>query len=243
MNRRETIKNLVIGGVGATFALQSCVTDKEEKVLENPEALADAVEDEGQGYGRTPEEAARDARLKSKTFFSEHEMATIAVLADIIIPADDNYGSATDAEVPAFIEFIAKDIPEHQTPLRGGLMWLDHESNRRFGKRFIKCNRDQQIKIVDDIAYMDTVKPEHLQGATFFNRIRNLVTTGYFTSKIGLEYLGYVGNSPNVWDGVPEDVLNEHGLSYDEKMLRECIKPEERNEIMDWEEYEGNYNS
>lgn len=237
MDRRETIKTLVIGSVGASFVLNGCITDKEEKVLENPEILEDAIEN-GEGYGRTPAEAARDARLRSKTFFSEHEMETIAVLADIIIPADNNFGSATDAEVPKFIEFIVKDMPEHQTPMRGGLMWLDHESNSRFQKVFVDSSRQQKIEIVDDIAYLDHVEPTKKQGAIFFDRMRNLVTTGYFTSKIGLECLGYKGNRPNVWDGVPEEVLKEHGLAYDEKMLRECIKPEERNEVMNWEEYE-----
>ena len=237
MDRRETIKSLVLGSVGASFVLQSCITDENKAALEDGDTLEAVVEEE-KGYGRTPEEAARDAILRSKTFFSTHEMKTIAVLADIIIPADNEFGSATEAEVPEFIEFIVKDIPEHQIPMRGGLMWLDHESNNRFRKVFVDCSRQEKIKIIDDIAYLDHVEPSKKQGAIFFNRVRNLVTTGYFTSKIGLECLGYMGNRPNVWDGVPEEVLVEHGLAYDEKMLRECIKPEERNEVMNWEEYE-----
>ena len=75
-------------------------------------------------------------------------------------------------------------------------------------------------------------------GASFFSRIRNLVTTGYFTSKIGIKYLGYKGNVPNVWDGVPQDVLDKHGLSYSPEMLERSVKPEERGDIMDWTGYE-----
>lgn len=242
MDRRETIKMLVIGGAGASLMLNSCGTDNgDKKIVENPADLK--VSDEpGEGYGRTPAEAARDARIRSETFFTEHEMATIAVLSDIIMPADDKFGSATDAKVPEFMEFIVKDMPSHQIPMRGGLMWLDHESTHRFKKDFKACSHKQQIAIVEDIAYPDDVKPGMQQGATFFNRIRNLVTTGYFTSKIGIDYLGYVGNKPNVWDGVPEEVLKEHGMAYDEKMLAECIKPEERNIIMDWDKYEREHN-
>src|SRR5699024_5815110 len=156
----------------------------------------------------------------------------------IIIPADDVSGSATDADVPDFIEFIVKDMPYHQVPMRGGLMWIDHESNRRFGKEFKSLSHDQQIQIVDDIAYPDHVKPEFTQGATFFSQIRNLVATGFYTSKIGIDDLGYVGNQPNAWDGVPDDVLKEHNKSYREKYMPLFIKPDERNEIMDWSTYE-----
>lgn len=164
-------------------------------------------------------------------------METITILSDYIIPADDSSGSATDAEVPAFIEFITKDIPEHQTPLRGGIMWLNHESNKRFNKTFNKLSDAQHIEIIDDIAYPEEVKPELEQGATFFSRMRNLVATGYFTSKIGIEYLGYKGNIPNAWDGVPQDVLDKHNMAYDENMLKNSIKMEERGEVMDWSNY------
>ncbi|MCQ0111534.1 gluconate 2-dehydrogenase subunit 3 family protein [Zhouia amylolytica] len=234
MDRRKSLKAMVAGTVTSGFMFSGCLTDSEEQVAnETP-----TPEIEESGYGRTPEELARDKELYSKTFFNEHEMATLAVLSDIIIPADETSGSATDAKVPEFLEFIVKDMPHHQTPMRGGLMWLDHESNKRFDKVFKDTPETQQLEIIEDIAYPDDVKPEFLQGAKFFSRIRNLVATGYFTSKEGIEYLGYVGNVPNVWDGVPQDVLDRHKLSYDEKTLNECIKPEERNEIANWDNYD-----
>lgn len=230
MNRRDTIKTLFIGGVGTSLVLTSCLQEQQTPV-------ADLKQGDVLDYGRTPPEAARDERLMSANFFTDDEMETITILSDYIIPADDSSGSATDAEVPAFIEFITKDMPEHQTPLRGGIMWLNHESNKRFNKTFNKLSDAQHIEIIDDIAYPEEVKPQLEQGATFFSRMRNLVATGYFTSKIGIEYLGYKGNIPNAWDGVPQDVLDKHNMAYDENMLKNSIKMEERGEIMDWSNY------
>jgi len=153
--------------------------------------------------------------MKQK-FFTDHELATITILSDIIIPADEVSGSASQAGVPAFIEFIVKDMPQHQLPMRGGLRWLDRESNRRFGKNFKDLSNDQRIKIVDDIAYPHEVKPEFSQGAAFFSLMRNLTATGFYTSEIGVKDIGYVGNTPNVWTGVPKDVLAQYGFTKDD---------------------------
>jgi hypothetical protein len=92
---------------------------------------------------------------------------------------------------------------------------LDSESNKRFGKKFIEITAAQRINIVDDIAYPGTA-PKHLsQGVSFFTLMRNLTATGFFTSKIGIADLEYKGNTPNQWNGVPDDVLKQYGLSYD----------------------------
>ena len=139
-------------------------------------------------------------------------MATITVLGDIIIPKDDHSGSASDAKVPEFIEFIVKDKPEHQTPMRGGIRWLDMQCLRRYQNSFIDCNKEQQIEIVEEIAYPQKAKPEMKQGVAFFNRMRGLTATGFFTSKMGIEDLGYVGNRPNKWEGVPEEIVKQYGL-------------------------------
>ncbi|WP_236970018.1 gluconate 2-dehydrogenase subunit 3 family protein [Membranihabitans marinus] len=238
MDRRETIKSLMVGSFAGSFVLTGCKLDHTESNGEGGEAvLGDGKVDysaPGHGYGRTPEEMEYDLKLLSTTFFTPEEMATIAVLSDIIIPADDTSGSATDAGVPDFIEFIVKDMPYHQVPMRGGLMWLDHESNKRYNKIFVDLSKDEQIAIVEDIAYPDDVKPELSQGAKFFSHIRNLVATGFYTSKIGIDDLGYVGNTPNVWNGVPEDVLAKHNKQYDAEYMDKYIKPEERNEIASW---------
>lgn len=156
-------------------------------------------------------------------FFNEHEMATITVLGDIIIPKDAVSGSASDAKVPEFIEFIVKDMPEHQVPVRGGLRWLDLHSFNKHGKSFVACSKQEQIGIVDEIAYPKKAKPEVSQGVSFFNKMRDLVTTGFYTAEIGVKDLGYMGNQPNQWNGVPDDVLKHHGFAYTEKELKECI--------------------
>lgn len=232
MNRRDSLKTLIIGGAGSGL-LMSCRLDENTDVSQ----LTDIKEKEFD-YGRTPAEEERDEELMSKDFYTDEEMATILVLSDIIMPGDGKYPPASETGVGEFIEFITKDIPEHKIPMRGGLRWLKTESNRRYNKHFTDLSEDEQIAIIEDIAYPNEVKPELRQGAVFFNRIRNLVTTGYFTSKEGIEYLGYMGNKPNMWDGVPQEVLDKHGLSYDEKMLKQSIKPEERNDIETWEGYE-----
>jgi hypothetical protein len=146
------------------------------------------------------------------------------VLTDIIIPKDDVSGSATDAGVPDFIEFIAKDKPTYQTPLRGGLRWLDLQAMRRFDADFASCTPEQQIQIVDEIAFPEKAKPEMRPGVAFFNTMRDLTACGFFTSKIGLEDLGYMGNRPNQWNGVPQEVLDQYGLQYDARTLEISVK-------------------
>lgn len=178
-------------------------------------------------YDRTPEELAHYNKLMSEKFFDEHEMKTISILADIIIPKDETSGSATDAGVPDFIEFIVKDMPQHQVPMRGGLKWLDLQMMRKYDKPFSDCTSEQQIEMIDQIAYPDQAKPEVQQGVAFFNKMRDLTACGFFTSKIGIADLGYAGNQPNKWDGVPQEVLDQYGVEYDERTLNESVKHDE----------------
>ncbi|GAB4250293.1 MAG: gluconate 2-dehydrogenase subunit 3 family protein [Saprospiraceae bacterium] len=208
MNRRESLKFIGVGSITAGMILGSCRPDlPEQGVKEEPEVLE---------AGRQDFEIERDRKLLSEQFFTEHEMATIAVLADIIIPADEKSGSATEAGVPDFIEFIVKDIPEHQVPMRGGLKWLDAECLKRFEKAFVDCSEEEQLQVVDDIAYPNKVKPGMEQGAAFFNRMRDLTATGFFTSEIGLQDLEYMGNRPGTYQGVPPEVLKDFGLENDD---------------------------
>lgn len=241
MDRRETLKTLVVGTFATSFVLTGCNPEHMERPAGDggegtnlAKDLGIDLEAPGHGYGRRPDEQERDKALFARKFFNDHEMATIAVLADIIIPADEVSGSATEAKVPEFIEFIVKDMPYHQVPMRGGLMWIDHESNRRFNKVFKDLSSEQQIEIVEDIAYPDDVKPEFQAGARFFSNVRNLVTTGFYTTRMGIDDLGYVGNQPNAWDGVPEDVQQKHKKFYREEYLPLFLKTEEREEIETW---------
>ena len=206
MNRRKYLQFIGVGTVSTSILWESCKTDAvESEAVEEGFELIEA--------GREAHEINRDRQLLGETFFNEHEMATIAILADIIIPADETSGSATDAGVPDFIEFIVKDMEEHQLPMRGGLRWLDTESLRRFEKTFTECTETQRIEIVDDIAYPNKIKPGMEPGAAFFNRMRDLTATGFFTTEMGINDLGYAGNRPGPWNGPPPEVLEKHGFS------------------------------
>jgi len=215
MDRRKYLKTLAIGSAGAGMLI-SCEPATKKEVVETPAATL--------GYDRTPKEAEYEKKLASEKFFDDHEMATIKVLVDIIIPKDDVSGSATDAGVHDFIEFIVKDKPSYQTPLRGGMKWFDFQCMKRFNNAFVSCSSSQQIEMVDEIAFPEKAKPEMKQGVAFFNTMRDLTATGFFTSKIGIADLGYVGNTPNQWDGVPQEVLDQYGLKYDERTLNESVK-------------------
>ncbi|MXV50258.1 gluconate 2-dehydrogenase subunit 3 family protein [Pedobacter sp. HMF7647] len=204
MNRRESLKALGIATISTGVLVESCKTDKKPQT-DKTTGTADEA-------GRQDYEVERDKKLKAERFFNDHEMATITVLCDIIIPKDAKSGSASDAGVPDFIEFISKDILEHQLPLRGGLKWLDLQALNRFEKPFKDCAEKQQLTIVDEIAYPNKAKPEMQQGVAFFSRMRSLTASGFFSSKMGVEDIGYVGNAPNKWEGVPADVIAQYGL-------------------------------
>ena len=211
MDRRKSIKAMILGTVSTAVLVEACKN--------SATTVAEVNMDD-----RMQEEKDYLVKVKAQpNFFTEHEMATITILSDIIIPKDAVSGSATDAKVPEFIEFIVKDMPDHQVPMRGGLKWLDLHSYKKHAKAFTECSSKEQIGIVDEIAYPQKAAPELAQGVSFFNKIRDLVTTGFYTAEIGVKDLGYMGNVPNIWAGVPDDVLKHHGFAYTEKELKECI--------------------
>lgn len=214
MDRRKYLKTLAVGSLSVPVILESCKTDSKQT-----EPVAGAPT-----FDRTPAEQAHYNKLIAEKFFDAHEMKTISILADIIIPKDETSGSATDARVPDFIEFIVKDMPHHQVPMRGGLKWLDVTCMKRFNTAFSECSSAQQIEMVDEIAFPEKAKPEMQQGVSFFNLMRDLTACGFFTSEIGIKDLGYVGNRPNQWDGVPQEVLDQYGVKYDERTLAESVK-------------------
>ncbi|MFN5423025.1 MAG: gluconate 2-dehydrogenase subunit 3 family protein [bacterium] len=219
MDRRKSLKALAVGTLGGAALLNACKSTADKPTDAASRSLAD-----GFTLDRQPEELAQYNKVVSETFFTKHEMETITILADIIIPKDEISGSASDAKVPDFIEFIAKDMPEHQTPMRGGLMWIDRHSFKKNGKNFKECSGEQQIAIVDEIAYPNKAAKEVAQGVAFFSLMRNLTCTGFYTSQIGVKDIGYAGNQPNQWNGVPDDVLKQYGVAYTEKENKECVK-------------------
>jgi hypothetical protein len=214
MDRRKSLKALLVGSVGAGVFVEACKSSDKKAIADSADAaLADRMQEEKKYL---------ENLNKQENFFTEHEMKTITVLGDIIIPKDAVSGSASEAKVPEFIEFIVKDMPDHQIPMRGGLRWLDMHCLKKTEKAFIDLDAKQQLSIVDEIAYPEKAKPNVKQGVAFFNKIRDLVTTGFFTSEIGVKDLGYMGNTPNQWNGVPADVLKQYNLAYTEKENKEC---------------------
>ncbi len=217
MDRRKSIKAIALGSLSTGLLLDAC-KEPEKKAPETA-----AAQPHPEGPDRMPEEKAHFDRINAEQFFSEAEMTTITLLADIIIPKDEVSGSASEAKVPEFIEFIVKDMPEHQTPMRGGLRWLDLQCLQQFGKAFKDCSASDRINMVDQIAYPEKAKPNMRQGVAFFNLMRDLTCTGFYTSEMGVKDIGYAGNQPNQWNGVPDDVLKQYKLAYTDKELKECI--------------------
>lgn len=218
MDRRSSLKYLALSAFSGVL-LDACKpADKKAAIAAGANGDANVTID------RTAEEAAHEKKMAAEEFFTSHEMATIAILSDIIIPADEVSGSATDAKVPEFIEFIVKDKPEHQVPMRGGLRWVDMQMLTRHGKPFKECSRQEQLALVDAIAYPEKVPAGMQQGVAFFSRMRGLTATGFYTSEIGVKDLGYMGNKPNQWNGVPDDVLKQYNIAYTEKEVKECIQ-------------------
>jgi hypothetical protein len=227
MDRRKLIKLITTGTLAVPAVIAGCKDeDKKPEVAKEPQFNLDRNKDELQ-YEKS--------LLAMGNFFTDHEMATITLLADIIIPKDEVSGSASDAKVPEFIDFIVRDMPEHQTPMRGGLRWLDMQCFKRYEKSFVDCSHQQQMAIVDDIAYPEIeyidekgnkikkgkVKPGREQGVAFFDLVRNI--TAFYTSEIGIKDVGYLGNTPYQWNGVPDDVLKKYNMAYSEKELKECV--------------------
>jgi len=217
MKRRDSLKLIATGAI-ATGTLLACDTKE-------PVAAAGIKEGFPYTLDRSTEELERDkALLEAETFFTPHELATVTLLADIIIPKDEVSGSASDAKVPEFIEFIMKDQPQHKTPMRGGLRWLDVQCLNRYEKPFKECSSVQQMEMVDEIAWPAKAKPAMAQGVAFFSLVRNLTASGFYSCEMGTKDLGYAGNTPNKWNGVPADVLAQYNLSYSEKEIKECVQ-------------------
>lgn len=216
MNRRKSIKALLVGTVSTGVLVEACKSEDKKAVVQDEKAKVSTI-------NRMKEEEEHYKEVISKTFFTPEEMTTITILGDIIIPKDEVSGSASDAKVPEFIEFIVKDQPYHQVPMRGGLRWVDMYCLKNYGKAFKDASHEQQIALVDQIAYPKKAKPEMQQGVSFFSLMRNLVSTGFYTTPMGYKDVGYIGNAPNQWNGVPDDVLKQYGLAYTEKELKECV--------------------
>ena len=208
IDRRTLLRSLIAAPVAAGLAW----TDAEASVAAELAQAAQAAAAKGMPF--------------APKFFTAHEWQTVRLLVDLIIPRDERSGSATDAGVPEFMDFMMIDQPTRQVAMRGGLAWLDHDCERRFDKRFVTCSDAERTTVLDDIAWgidgksgsatpdagSDTTGRRY--GIAFFNSFRDLTAAGFWTTKVGIEDLRYLGNRAVRWNGCPDEALKKLGVSY-----------------------------
>jgi len=175
-------------------------------------------------------QAAAAVQAAAPRFFTQHEWRTLRVLVDYIIPRDDVSGSATDAKVPEYMDYLLaeKDAnPATQVAMRGGLAWIDTESEKRFAKTFVAATDQQRRQILDDIAFPQKAPPGVSHGVAFFNRLRDMTASGFYSSALGWKDLQYIGNVFNPgYDGCPPAALEKLGVTYD--LMTTRVSPEQK---------------
>ncbi|HVO13417.1 MAG TPA: gluconate 2-dehydrogenase subunit 3 family protein [Vicinamibacteria bacterium] len=182
--------------------------------LLSPQALRSAHEHVGRQKA-----AAREGPYQP-TFFTAQEWPAVQLLADAVLPADDRSPGASQAGVPEFIDFVLTDPladPKEretlQTQVRGGLAWLDRECAGRFGRSFVDATEKERAAVLDAIAFPARVAAGLEAGAAFFATFRDLVASGFWTSRVGIDDLQYRGNTYVAeWKGCPPEVLSRLGL-------------------------------
>ena len=193
MNRRDAARLLAVAPVATAFRWA-------------PESVREAAALARQALSGPP--------FQPK-FFTAHEWRTVRILVDLIIPADEQSGSATQAGTPEFIDFMCVDDKNLQIPVRGGLAWLDTASREAFGKAFADGTAGEQTGILDRIAWPRKAKPEDAQGAAFFTGFRDLTASGFYSSRMGVHDLRYLGNTfVHEWNGCPPEALAKLGVRY-----------------------------
>jgi gluconate 2-dehydrogenase subunit 3-like protein len=132
----------------------------------------------------------------SPKFFHPAQYKTLQTLCQTIIPPDSDTGGAIEAGAPEFIDLLTSENPDYQLRLGGGLMWLDQTCTDRYDAAYVDCAPSQQKEILDYISYRKNadVYPSLSQGIDFFALLRGMTADAFFTSEIGIKYLGYVGN-------------------------------------------------
>ena len=197
MNRRDALKAVGLASLASSLGVK---VDHLERVTRAVARLETA------------------AAVAAPTFFKPHEWATVRLLVDYIIPRDDRSGSATDAKVPEFIDFLMADneaSPASRTAMHGGLAWLDNECQHRFGKSFVTSTDAQRRQVLDDIAWPAKARPEMHHGVLFFSHFRDLTASGFFSTQMGWQDAQYKGNvALPAWNGCPPEALKKLGVSY-----------------------------
>ncbi len=197
MNRREVVRLLAVAPLAGAFTWTAAEIDEAWRLV---------------GLERR---AGPRAQAFQPRFFTPHEWETVRLLADLILPRDGRSGSATDAGVPEFIDFLIadRDDERRQTAMRGGLAWVDIQCRERFGHDFPGCADAERRALLDLIAWPAKAPPELSHGVEFFNSFRNLTASGFWSSKMGVRDLQYIGNQAIAeWRGCPEEQLRKLGL-------------------------------
>lgn len=212
VSRRAALKVLgavpIAGALGSSVVFGQAAAPQQGQMPKTHESPTQSAHDPGTPAASAPK----------RQFFTAAEYRTVSVLADDVIPRDGRSGSATDAGVPAFIDFHLS-VPEtgesERYAMRGGLAWLNTESRKRFRKNYASLSATQRHAILDDIAWPAKAKPEFSHGVAFFSRFRDFVGMGFFSSAIGWKDLRYEGNvfNPN-WQGCPEPAMKKLGVSF-----------------------------
>jgi len=133
----------------------------------------------------------------SPKHFDSHQYKTLQSLCETILPSDADSGGALEAGAPEFIDLLTSENTEYQSKLGDGLQWLDSTCTSRYEKLYLDCAPQQQTEILDLIAYRKNADQDQrlIRGVEFFSFLRNFTADGFFTSKIGIKYLGYKGNT------------------------------------------------
>ena len=148
-------------------------------------------------------------------FFHADEWKQLRILVDLIIPKDERSGSATDAGVPEFMDFICVAYPDRQQGMRDGLRWLDALAYDTYHKNFANCSDAEHRAMLDQIAWPAKATPEMREGVQHFNRIRDFTASGFFSSQMGVKDIGYMGNTALAeWKGCPRAALEHIGVKY-----------------------------
>jgi len=199
LSRRTALKAIASAPVAAAMAWTPAEADQAQRRAQQARAEADR----------------RGAAYQPK-FFTPHEYATVGILVDLIIPKDERSGSATDAAVPEFMDFMMIDQPRRQTAMRGGLAIVDRLCEERFDKRFVDCADGQRRTLLDDLAFPAKATPATSQAVAFFTSFRDLTASGFWSSKMGVDDLRYIGNAyVREWKGCPDEALKKLGVSYE----------------------------
>jgi len=156
-------------------------------------------------------------------FFTKAEWPMVQSLSELVIPRDARSGGAIEAGVPEFMDFIMNENKGSQAWMRSGLKWLDGECTRRFRRSWVRCSAAQQREVLNDIAFPKKAAPTVKPGVEFFTRFRDLTSSGFWTSRMGIQDIGYMGNiTLSEWVGCPEPQLTKLGVSY--KMSMHAVR-------------------